>query len=97
MLGMPPSWVILSAIASAWPCFAGVLEKFLRNRLRMNAPRHEVVILGAEDAHDLGGQGLVENGNNGGAVGLVRIGDRALVHVLAGALANRFDVDAKGW
>jgi hypothetical protein len=70
-----------------------VLEELRRYRGRVNAGRHEVVALVAQDAHDLGRERAVEKLDHGLAVRGVARGDGALLDVQARARAERFDID----
>ena len=70
----------------------GVLEELGRHRARVDALGHVVVPLVAQHADQLGGQRLVEDGDDPGHIGPVGVGDRALLDVGAGILAQRFYV-----
>jgi hypothetical protein len=69
-----------------------VLEELGRHRLRVDAGRHVEVPLVAQDAHDLGGQRLVQDLHDGLAVGLVAFRDGTVLDVLARPLPQRLDV-----
>jgi hypothetical protein len=69
-----------------------VLEELRGHRLGVDALGHEVVPLVAQHADDLGGQGLVEQADDGVAVRLVALGDGAVLDVLARPVAERLDV-----
>ena len=71
---------------------AGVLEELRLHGLGVDALGHEVVALVAQHAHQLGGEGLVEQADDGVAVGLVGLGHGAVLDVLSGPLAQRLDV-----
>ena len=66
-----------------------VVEELLRDALRMNAARHEVVTPVAQHAHELGRERVVEQLEHDAAVGGIARRHRALVDVLARALAQR--------
>ena len=70
----------------------GVLEELVGHRTGVEAVGHEVVPLVAQHAHDLGGEGLVEDVDDLLAVGAVGRRDRALLHLRPGPLAEGLDV-----
>ena len=72
-----------------------VREEFRGDALRMDALRHEVVAPVAQHADQLGGERVVELLEHRLAVGAVAGGHRALVEVLAGALAQGLNVGQK--
>ena len=74
----------------------GMLQKFLRHGIGIEAAGHEVVPLVAQNARQLGGQCLVQQFDHGRAVGLVTGGDGAVIDVPAGAGAQGLDVGEKG-
>ena len=69
-----------------------VLEELRGHGLGVDPLGHEVVALVAQHADDLGGQRLVEQLHHRLAVRLVALGHRAVLDVLARALAERLDV-----
>jgi len=70
----------------------GVLQKFLRDRLRVDSAGHEVVPAIAQRADDLGRQRLVQHADHRLAIAAVPFGHRAVQDVLAGAAADLFDI-----
>src|SRR3954468_10987806 len=70
----------------------GVLEKFRRHALRVDALRHEVMALVAQRADDLGGERLVQELQHHAAVGVVAGSHRPFGDVLPGTPAQRLDV-----
>jgi hypothetical protein len=69
----------------------GVHQELLRDRL-VHAGGHEVVSLVAQPTHDLGGQGGVEDVDDPLPIGVVRLGDGALLDLGPCSLAKRGDV-----
>src|SRR5262249_25677316 len=65
------------------------------HRFRMDTARHEVVTLVAQHADELGGEHLVEHRDDALAVGLVALGYRALLHMLARVIPDPLDVRNK--
>ena len=72
-----------------------VLQELLRDRLGMDAVRHEIVAFVAEHADDLGREGLVQDPHDDLGVGAVALGNGAALDVLARAAADRLDVGQK--
>ena len=73
-LGAPWSWTMRADdLVRVHLLLVRVLEELRRHRLRVDAGRHVVVPLVAQDAHDLGGQGLVQDLHDRLAVGLVAL------------------------
>src|SRR5262245_13992937 len=70
----------------------GVLEEFVHDCAGVDARRHVEVPLVAQDAYDLGRQGLVEDAQHRLAVRAVAIGHGAVLHVLTGPAAQLLDV-----
>ena len=70
----------------------GVLEELGSRRGRVEPGCGEVVALVAQVADELRREHLVEHGDDPLAVGAVRLGDRAVVDVLAGLAAEGFDI-----
>ena len=70
----------------------GVLQELRGHRPGVEALGHVVVPLVAQHADDLGGQRLVEHLDHPLAVGAVGVGDRALLDLLPGPLAEGLDV-----
>src|SRR5262245_221023 len=70
----------------------GVLEEFVHDRAGVDARRHVVVPLVAQDAYDLGRQRLVEDAQHRLAVCAVAVGHGTLLHVLTGPPAQLLDV-----
>src|SRR5262245_5531614 len=75
---------------------ARVLEELVYNSLAVDTVRQVVVRLVAQRAHDLGREDLVEHVDDFLAVGLIRIGDRALVHLLTSAASDLVEVCLEG-
>lgn len=66
----------------------GMQQELLRNRLGVEALGRVVVLLVAQDADQLGGQCCVEHRDDPIEVGAVGGGNRALLDLLAGPLAQ---------
>jgi len=71
---------------------ARMLFELLLDGLRMDAGRHEVVELIAKNAHELGGERLVQNPDRLCAIELIVGGDRPFGDVLARPVAKRLDL-----
>src|SRR5262249_43680933 len=69
-----------------------VLEELRRHALGVDALRHEVMALVAQDAHDLGGERLVQQLHHRVAVGLVAGRHGAARDVLSGPAAQLLDI-----
>ena len=67
--------------------FVRMIEEFLRNALRVDAARHEVMTAVTQDAHELGRQRVVEELEDHFAVGGIPCRDGTLLDALAGTLA----------
>ena len=72
-----------------------MLEKFSCHAFRVNAGGHEVMPPVPEDADDFGGQGLIQDFDCCLPVSLIAFGNRAILDVLTGALAQSFDISKK--
>jgi hypothetical protein len=70
----------------------GMLQELGTDRLRVDPRGHVVVVLVAQHAHQLGGQGVVEQLDDGFAIGAVASGHGAAVDVLTRALADVLEV-----
>src|SRR5262245_4311010 len=73
-----------------------MLEELFRDRLAMDALRHGVVRLVAQRAHDFGREYLVEDLDDLLAVGLIRLGNRTFIHMLACAPPDLVEVCLEG-
>jgi hypothetical protein len=72
--------------------FIRVLQKLGRDTICVNTGSHEIVAPVAQHANDFSRQRFVQDLDHGLSVGLVAIGYRALLDVLARPLAERFDI-----
>jgi hypothetical protein len=70
----------------------GMLFELAGNRLAVHACGHEVMVHVAQDAHDFGGQRLVQNVNGLFFISAIGVGDRAVLDTAAGTLAKLLNV-----
>ena len=69
-----------------------VIEELLGHALRMYSTRHEVMTPIAQNTHEFRRKGGIEKLEHRITVGCIAGGDRAIIQVLACALAQRADV-----
>ncbi|MNS88625.1 hypothetical protein D3C72_1226060 [compost metagenome] len=82
----------LGQLVSMLQLLGGMLEELLGGNAGFDPAGHVVVAFVAQGAHPFGGQRLVEQAQDCFPVGVVALGYGALLDMLAGALAQGFDI-----